>query len=126
MSKNGYLQIHDPAASPKGHAVGIDLGHHQLAGGRGDPRQAAVPAGGRGRRAAAALGGALRARTAAWWWARAPQALAAEHPTDTIISVKRFMGKQPRRRRRRASWARYRFADGAGRWCASRSRAASR
>ena len=25
MSKNGYLQIHDPL-KPKGHAVGIDLG----------------------------------------------------------------------------------------------------
>ncbi len=47
------------------------------------------------------------------------KALAAEHPTDTIISVKRFMGRGPDDAETRKLGA-YRFVQRRARWCASR------
>ncbi|AGC46774.1 chaperone protein HscA [Myxococcus stipitatus DSM 14675] len=91
MSKNGYLQIHDPL-KPKGQAVGIDLGTtHSLvaAVSQGKPHCVPVDEGDAlllpsvvhyGKDGGVVVG--TRAR-----------ALAAEHPTDTISSAKRFMGR---------------------------------
>jgi molecular chaperone HscA len=91
VSKNGYLQIHDPL-KPKGHAVGIDLGTtNSLVATvfQGKPRCLEADDGGAyllpsvvhyGRDGGVVVGS--RARR-----------LGAEHPTDTISSVKRFMGR---------------------------------
>ncbi|WP_223644659.1 Fe-S protein assembly chaperone HscA [Corallococcus sp. EGB] len=93
MSNNGYLQIHDPL-KPKGHVVGIDLGTtHSLVASvsQGKPRCVPVDEGDSlllpsvvhyGRDGGVVVG--ARARK-----------LAAEAPTDTIVSVKRFMGRSP-------------------------------
>ncbi|RKG62918.1 Fe-S protein assembly chaperone HscA [Corallococcus sp. CA054B] len=93
MSNNGYLQIHDPL-KPKGHVVGIDLGTtHSLVASvsQGKPRCVPVDEGDSlllpsvvhyGRDGGVVVG--VRARK-----------LAAEAPTDTIVSVKRFMGRSP-------------------------------
>ncbi|MGE6762026.1 Fe-S protein assembly chaperone HscA [Corallococcus interemptor] len=93
MSNNGYLQIHDPL-KPKGHVVGIDLGTtHSLVASvsQGKPRCVPVDDGDSlllpsvvhyGRDGGVVVG--ARARK-----------LAAEAPTDTIVSVKRFMGRSP-------------------------------
>jgi molecular chaperone HscA len=93
VSKNGYLQIHDPL-KPKGHAVGIDLGTtNSLVASvlQGKPRCLEADEGGAYLLPSvvhyAKDGGVVVG-------ARAKQ-LAAEHPTDTIISVKRFMGRGP-------------------------------
>lgn len=91
MSKNGYLQIHDPL-KPKGQAVGIDLGTtHSLvaAVSQGKPHCVPVDEGNAlllpsvvhyGKDGGVVVGTKARA-------------LAAEHPTDTISSAKRFMGR---------------------------------
>ncbi|WP_342374975.1 Fe-S protein assembly chaperone HscA [Myxococcus stipitatus] len=91
MSKNGYLQIHDPL-KPKGQAVGIDLGTtHSLvaAVSQGKPHCVPVDEGNAlllpsvvhyGKDGGVVVGAKARA-------------LAAEHPTDTISSAKRFMGR---------------------------------
>ncbi|NRD63105.1 Fe-S protein assembly chaperone HscA [Corallococcus exiguus] len=93
MSNNGYLQIHDPL-KPKGHVVGIDLGTtHSLVASvsQGKPRCVPVDDGDSlllpsvvhyGKDGGVVVG--ARARK-----------LAAEAPTDTIVSVKRFMGRSP-------------------------------
>ncbi|WP_375757865.1 Fe-S protein assembly chaperone HscA [Corallococcus exercitus] len=93
MSNNGYLQIHDPL-KPKGHVVGIDLGTtHSLVASvtQGKPRCVPVDEGDSlllpsvvhyGKDGGVVVG--ARARK-----------LAAEAPTDTIVSVKRFMGRSP-------------------------------
>ncbi|TSC23389.1 Fe-S protein assembly chaperone HscA [Corallococcus sp. Z5C101001] len=93
MSNNGYLQIHDPL-KPKGHVVGIDLGTtHSLVASvtQGKPRCVPVDEGDSlllpsvvhyGKDGGVVVG--ARARR-----------LAAEAPTDTIVSVKRFMGRGP-------------------------------
>ncbi|MBN9686800.1 MULTISPECIES: Fe-S protein assembly chaperone HscA [unclassified Corallococcus] len=93
MSNNGYLQIHDPL-KPKGHVVGIDLGTtHSLVASvsQGKPRCVPVDEGDSlllpsvvhyGKDGGVLVG--VRARK-----------LAAEAPTDTIVSVKRFMGRSP-------------------------------
>ncbi|MBZ4333254.1 Fe-S protein assembly chaperone HscA [Corallococcus interemptor] len=93
MSNNGYLQIHDPL-KPKGHVVGIDLGTtHSLVASvsQGKPRCVPVDEGDSlllpsvvhyGKDGGVVVG--VRARK-----------LAAEAPTDTIVSVKRFMGRSP-------------------------------
>ncbi|HEX8821031.1 MAG TPA: Fe-S protein assembly chaperone HscA [Archangium sp.] len=109
MSKNGYLQIHDPL-KPKGHAVGIDLGTtNSLVASvlQGKPRCIPADEGDSnllpsvvhyGKEGGVVVG------------ARA-KALAAEHPTDTIISVKRFMGRGPEDAETRKLGA-YKFTGG--------------
>jgi len=93
VSKNGYLQIHDPL-KPKGHAVGIDLGTtNSLVASvvQGKPRCFVADEGDSpllpsvvhyGKDGGVVVG--ARARS-----------LVSEHPTDTIVSVKRFMGRGP-------------------------------
>ncbi|WP_434389118.1 Fe-S protein assembly chaperone HscA [Melittangium boletus] len=93
MSKNGYLQIHDPL-KPKGHAVGIDLGTtNSLVASvlQGKPRCFVADEGDSlllpsvvhyGKDGGVVVGARARG-------------LVAEHPTDTIVSVKRFMGRGP-------------------------------
>ncbi|MET0402369.1 MAG: Fe-S protein assembly chaperone HscA, partial [Cystobacter sp.] len=93
MSKNGFLQIHDPL-KPKGHAVGIDLGTtNSLVAGviQGKPRCLPADEGDNtllpsvvhyGREGGVVVGARARG-------------LAPEYPTDTILSVKRFMGRGP-------------------------------
>nr|WP_255671842.1 Fe-S protein assembly chaperone HscA [Corallococcus sp. AS-1-6] len=87
------MQIHDPL-KPKGHVVGIDLGTtHSLVASvsQGKPRCVPVDEGDSlllpsvvhyGKDGGVVVG--VRARK-----------LAAEAPTDTIVSVKRFMGRSP-------------------------------
>ncbi|MCP3057458.1 Fe-S protein assembly chaperone HscA [Myxococcus sp. K38C18041901] len=110
MSKNGYLQIHDPL-KPKGQAVGIDLGTtHSLVAAvtQGKPRCVPVDDGDSlllpsvvhyGQDGGVVVG--VRAR-----------ALAASHPTDTIASVKRFMGRGPEDAETR-KLGHYKFVPGA-------------
>jgi molecular chaperone HscA len=93
VSKNGYLQIHDPL-KPKGHAVGIDLGTtNSLVASviQGKPQCLEADEGGSYLLPSvvhyAKDGGVVVGARA--------RRLAAEHPTDTIISVKRFMGRGP-------------------------------
>ncbi|HZI14175.1 MAG TPA: Hsp70 family protein, partial [Myxococcus sp.] len=109
MSKNGYLQIHDPL-KPKGHAVGIDLGTtNSLVASvvQGKPRCIVADEGESnllpsvvhyGKDGGVVVG--ARAKT-----------LASEHPTDTILSVKRFMGRSPDDAETRKLGA-YKFAAG--------------
>ena len=93
MSKNGFLQIHDPL-KPKGHAVGIDLGTtNSLVASviRGKPVVLPADEGD-----AVMLPSVVHyAREGGVVTGRRARALAAEHPTDTIVSVKRFMGRSP-------------------------------
>ncbi len=93
MSKDGYLQIHDPL-KPKGRAVGIDLGTtHSLVAAVVNGKPVCLPAD---------EGGALLLPSVVHYGkdggvvvgARA-KVLAGEFPTDTLASVKRFMGKSP-------------------------------
>ena len=92
---DGYLQIHDPLEA-QGARGGHRPRHHQLAGGaRATSGTARVPRRCDEGDAAAALGGALREGRRRGGRARARGAGAREHPTDTIISVKRFMGRGP-------------------------------
>jgi molecular chaperone HscA len=91
VSKNGYLQIHDPL-KPKGYAVGIDLGTtNSLVASvvQGKPRCLEADDGGAYLLPSVVHygkdGGVLVGSRA--------KRLAAEHPTDTILSVKRFMGR---------------------------------
>jgi molecular chaperone HscA len=92
VSKNGYLQIHDPL-KPKGHAVGIDLGTtNSLVAAVIQGKPQCLPADEDHRLLPSVVhygkdGGVVVGRRA--------QALASEFPTDTIQSVKRFMGKSP-------------------------------
>ncbi len=93
MSKNGYLQIHDPL-KPKGHAVGIDLGTtNSLVASVVNGKPQCLPTD---------EGDAFLLPSVVHYakdggvvvGARARK-LAATHPTDTLISVKRFMGRSP-------------------------------
>ncbi|HET9451606.1 MAG TPA: Fe-S protein assembly chaperone HscA [Aggregicoccus sp.] len=93
MSKNGYLQIHDPL-KPKGHAVGIDLGTTNSL--------VAAVVGGKPQCLPADEGEALLlpsvvhyAKDGGVVVGTRARRLAPEAPTDTIISVKRFMGRSP-------------------------------
>ncbi|RKH47211.1 Fe-S protein assembly chaperone HscA [Corallococcus sicarius] len=109
MSNNGLLQIHDPL-KPKGHAVGIDLGTtHSLVASvsQGKPRCVPVDEDDSlllpsvvhyGKDGGVVVG--ARARK-----------LAADAPTDTIVSVKRFMGRGPDDPETRKLGA-YRFVPG--------------
>jgi molecular chaperone HscA len=90
---SGFLQIHDPL-KPKGIAVGIDLGTTNslvTAVIQGTPR--ALPADEGGELLLPSVvhyakeGGVVVGKRA--------RAIASEHPTDTIVSVKRFMGRSP-------------------------------
>ncbi|MCI0572920.1 MAG: Fe-S protein assembly chaperone HscA [Myxococcaceae bacterium] len=111
MSKNGFLQIHDPLR-PKGHAVGIDLGTtNSLVAAviQGRPRCVPVDEG-----EALLLPSVVHYATAGGVvvGARA-KGLAASHPTDTIVSVKRFMGRSPEDPETR-KLGHYRFASDKG------------
>lgn len=90
---SGFMQIHDPL-KPKGHAVGIDLGTtHSLVASVIQGKPACLPVETDGALLLPSVvhyaqeGGVLVGKRA--------KALAAERPTDTIVSVKRFMGKSP-------------------------------
>ncbi|KFE67238.1 Fe-S protein assembly chaperone HscA [Hyalangium minutum] len=112
MSKNGYLQIHDPL-KPKGYAVGIDLGTtNSLVASviQGKPRCLSVDDGD-----AMLLPSVVHyAKEGGVVVGARARKLAAEHPTDTIISVKRFMGRSPEDPETR-KLGHYQFADGPGR-----------
>jgi molecular chaperone HscA len=110
LSKNGYLQIHDPL-KPKGQAVGIDLGTTNslvAAVVQGKPR--CVPVDEEDSLLLASVvhyakdGGVVVGARA--------RRLAPEHPTDTIASVKRFMGRGPEDVETR-KLGHYRFVPGA-------------
>jgi molecular chaperone HscA len=89
----GLLQIHDPLR-PKGHAVGIDLGTtNSLVGAVIQGRPQCLPADDDG---ALLLPSVVHYATdGRVLVGRRARELAQEHPTDTIISVKRFMGRSP-------------------------------
>ncbi|MFP2958382.1 Fe-S protein assembly chaperone HscA [Myxococcus sp. 1LA] len=110
MSKNGYLQIHDPL-KPKGQAVGIDLGTtNSLVAAVVKDQPVCVPVD---------EGDSLLLPSVVHYakdggvvvGARARK-LAPEHPTDTIASVKRFMGRSPDDAETR-KLGHYQFAPGA-------------
>ncbi|QSQ24617.1 Fe-S protein assembly chaperone HscA [Pyxidicoccus parkwayensis] len=110
MSKNGYLQIHDPL-KPKGYAVGIDLGTtNSLVAAVVQNKPRCVPVD---------EGDSLLLPSVVHYakdggvvvGARARR-LAAEFPTDTIASVKRFMGRSPDDAETR-KLGHYRFVPGA-------------
>jgi molecular chaperone HscA len=91
VAKNGFLQIHDPL-KPRGYAVGIDLGTTNslvAAVVNGKPTCLVADEGGQVLLPSVVhyqeAGGVVVGRHA--------QAHAASFPTDTIKSVKRFMGK---------------------------------
>jgi molecular chaperone HscA len=112
VSKNGYLQIHDPL-KPKGHAVGIDLGTtNSLVASviQGKPRCLPVDEGD-----AMLLPSVVHyAKDGGVVVGAKARKLAAEHPTDTILSVKRFMGRSPDDPETR-KLGHYLFAEGPGR-----------
>jgi molecular chaperone HscA len=93
VSKNGYLQIHDPL-KPKGYAVGIDLGttNSLVASVIHDKPQCLVVDEGEAKLLPSVVHYAKDGGVVVGARARR---LAAGHPTDTIISVKRFMGRSP-------------------------------
>ncbi|MDC0709209.1 Fe-S protein assembly chaperone HscA [Stigmatella sp. ncwal1] len=112
MSKNGYLQIHDPL-KPKGHAVGIDLGTtNSLVASvlQGKPRCLPADEGD-----AMLLPSVVHyAKDGGVVVGSRARKLAPEHPTDTLISVKRFMGRSPDDPETR-KLGHYKFAEGPGR-----------
>jgi molecular chaperone HscA len=110
VSKNGYLQIHDPL-KPKGQAVGIDLGTtNSLVAAVVQDKPRCVPVD---------EGDSLLLPSVVHYakdggvvvGARARR-LAPEHPDDTIASVKRFMGRSPDDAETR-KLGHYRFVPGA-------------
>jgi molecular chaperone HscA len=112
LSNNGYLQIHDPL-KPKGHAVGIDLGTtNSLVASVLQGKPQCLPADEGDSRLLPSVvhyakdGGVVVGARA--------RRLATEHPTDTIISVKRFMGRSPEDPETR-KLGHYQFAQGSGR-----------
>ncbi|MBN1210932.1 MAG: Fe-S protein assembly chaperone HscA [Myxococcaceae bacterium] len=111
MSKNGYLQIHDPL-KPRGHAVGIDLGTtNSLVASviQGKPQCLPVDEG-----EALLLPSVVHyAKDGGVVVGARAQKVAAEHPTDTILSVKRFMGRGPEDPETR-KLGHYKFAAGSG------------
>ncbi|HEX8704448.1 MAG TPA: Fe-S protein assembly chaperone HscA [Myxococcaceae bacterium] len=112
MSKNGYLQIHDPL-KPKGHAVGIDLGTtNSLVASvvHGKPQCLAVDEG-----EAKLLPSVVHyAKDGGVVVGARARKLASEHPTDTIVSVKRFMGRSPEDAETR-KLGHYKFTEGSAR-----------
>jgi molecular chaperone HscA len=90
---SGVLHIHDPK-KPRGHAVGIDLGTtHSLVAAviGGKPRALPADEDG-GVLLPSVVHYAKAGHVVVGKWARS---VAAVHPTDTIVSVKRFMGRSP-------------------------------
>ena len=112
MSKSGYLQIHDPL-KPKGYAVGIDLGTtNSLVASviQGKPRCLPVDEGD-----ALLLPSVVHyAKDGGVVVGARARPLASEHPTDTVISVKRFMGRSPEDPETR-KLGHYKFVEGSGR-----------
>ena len=110
MSKNGYLQIHDPL-KPKGQAVGIDLGTTNslvAAVVQGKPRCVPVD-----EEDSLLLPSVVHyAKDGGVVVGARARRLAPEHPTDTIASVKRFMGRSPEDVETR-KLGHYRFVPGA-------------
>ncbi|WP_164020582.1 Fe-S protein assembly chaperone HscA [Pyxidicoccus trucidator] len=110
MSKNGYLQIHDPL-KPKGYAVGIDLGTTNslvAAVVQDTPRCVPVDEGD-----SLLLPSVVHyAKDGGVVVGARARRLAPEHPTDTIASVKRFMGRSPDDAETR-KLGHYRFVPGA-------------
>ena len=110
MSKNGYLQIHDPL-KPKGQAVGIDLGTTNslvAAVVQGKPRCVPVD-----EEDSLLLPSVVHyAKDGGVVVGARARRLAPEHPTDTIASVKRFMGRGPEDVETR-KLGHYRFVPGA-------------
>ncbi|HLL54585.1 MAG TPA: Fe-S protein assembly chaperone HscA [Myxococcaceae bacterium] len=111
MSKTGYLQIHDPL-KPKGHAVGIDLGTtNSLVAIVVHGKPQCIPADVDQELLLPSVvhygkdGGVVVGKRA--------KGLAADHPTDTIVSVKRFMGKSPDDAETRKLGS-YKFSPGGG------------
>lgn len=107
----GLLQIHDPLA-PKGHAVGIDLGTtNSLVASVIDGKPVCLEA---DEDAAKLLPSVVHyAKEGGVLVGARAQALAASHPTDTLKSVKRFMGKSLTDAETKKLGA-YRFAKGDG------------
>jgi molecular chaperone HscA len=112
VSNNGYLQIHDPL-KPKGYAVGIDLGTtNSLVASVIQGKPQCLPADeGEAPLLPSVVHYAKEGGVVVG--ARARQ-LASTHPTDTIISVKRFMGRSPEDPETR-KLGHYKFAQGPGR-----------
>jgi len=110
LSKNGYLQIHDPL-KPKGQAVGIDLGTTNslvAAVVQGKPRCVPVD-----EEDSLLLPSVVHyAKDGGVVVGARARRLAPEHPTDTIASVKRFMGRGPEDVETR-KLGHYRFVPGA-------------
>jgi molecular chaperone HscA len=110
VSKNGYLQIHDPL-KPKGYAVGIDLGTTNslvAAVVQDTPRCVPVDEGD-----SLLLPSVVHyAKDGGVVVGARARRLAPEHPTDTIASVKRFMGRSPDDAETR-KLGHYRFVPGA-------------
>jgi len=110
LSKNGYLQIHDPL-KPKGQAVGIDLGTTNslvAAVVQGKPRCVPVD-----EEDSLLLPSVVHyAKDGGVVVGARARRLAPEHPTDTIASVKRFMGRSPEDVETR-KLGHYRFVPGA-------------
>ncbi|MBX7115361.1 MAG: Fe-S protein assembly chaperone HscA [Myxococcaceae bacterium] len=106
----GFLQIHDPL-KPKGHAVGIDLGTtHSLVAAVINGKPKCLPADDEHLLLPSVVnygrdGGVIVGRRAV--------ALAPQHPTDTLKSVKRFMGKSLNDAETRKLGS-YQFAEGKG------------
>jgi molecular chaperone HscA len=107
----GFLQIHDPLR-PKGHAVGIDLGTtNSLVGAVVNGKPVCLPADEDDARLLPSVvhysqeGGVVVGARAV--------TLMPEHPTDTIKSVKRFMGKSLGDVETKKLGA-YKFVDGKG------------
>jgi molecular chaperone HscA len=110
LSKNGYLQIHDPL-KPKGQAVGIDLGTTNslvAAVVQGKPRCVPVD-----EEDSLLLPSVVHyAKDGGVVVGARARRLTPEHPTDTIASVKRFMGRSPEDVETR-KLGHYRFVPGA-------------
>jgi molecular chaperone HscA len=107
----GFLQIHDPL-KPKGHVVGIDLGTtNSLVASviNGTPRCLPADEGG-SMLLPSVVHYAENGSVVVGRWA---QSVLAQHPTDTIKSVKRFMGKSLGDLETKKLGA-YKFTPGAG------------
>jgi molecular chaperone HscA len=93
MSKNGFLQIHDPL-KPRGHAVGIDLGTtHSLVAAVINGKPACLPADEQDELLLPSV--VHYAQDGSVTVGRKARAQSGKFPADTLASVKRLMGKGP-------------------------------